>query len=269
MGQRHQIIIQTENPKSELGELSSPFKKALGRKKVANFAFHNQWLFARSALVCASNVLDMADLMSLDGSDYNNPLSVDRVRSRHYGDKGLLSWTKELAFVHGFIPPSKNTEFRGAGMADTFPLLENCIENGVYDESADNAQHFDIGDNNDGVTIIDCINKKYCFINISNYNYAKKGDLNQNVGDLPYLKPVGAREYLNVYCPESVKAMSKYTKQRAEEANTTPRQQATQNKKDNAPIIAMLEPYSVLTVAELCQMFPAMADKLKEANKVG
>lgn len=269
MGQRHQIIIQTENPKSDLGELSAPYKRALGRRKVANFAFHNQWLFARSALITASNVLDMAALMSLDGSDYNNPLSKDRARSRYHGDQGLLAWTKELAFVHGFIPPSKNTEFRGAGMVSTSPLLEECIEDGVYDESGDNAKFFDIGDNNDGVTIIDCINKKYCFLNISSYNYAEKGDVNQDVDDLPYLKPASAAEYLNVYCPESVKSMSSYRKQQALESGSTPRAEAAQNKKDNAPIIAMLEPYEVLTVKELCKMFPAMADKLQEANKVG
>lgn len=269
MGQRHQIIIQTENPKSDLGELSSPFKKALGRKKVANFSFHNQWLFARSALICASNVLDMAALMTLDGSDYNNPLSKDRARSRYHGDQGLLALTKEMAFVHGFIPPSKDTEFSGAGMKNTFPLLEECIEGNKYEESFDNAKYFDIGDNNDGITIIDAINRKYCFMNISNYSYADEGDLSQDSDDLPYLKPVSGAEYLNVYCPENVESMSKYTKQRASDKGMTPQEMAVQNKKDNAPIIAMLADYEVLTVAEICKMFPAMADKVKEANKVG
>lgn len=262
MGQRHQIIIQTENPKSDSRGLSSPFKKALGRRKVANFAFHNQWLFARSALICASNVLDMAALMTLDGSDYHNPLSKDRARTGRYGDEGLLAWTKEMAFVHGFIPPSKNTEFRGAGMAGTRSIFTECIEDGKYQEGFDNAKYFDIGDNNDGITIIDAINRKYCFMNISSYSYADEGDLNQDVNDLPYLKPVSGQEYLNVYCPESVGAMSKCTKK---EGN--PIASARKNKEQNVPIIAMLANYEVLTVAELCRMFPAMADKLVEANK--
>ena len=67
MGQRHQIFIHTVNPyhteydKSKKAEL----KEMFGTDKTTVFAFHNQWLFGRSALLSALNVLEFNDTGSI------------------------------------------------------------------------------------------------------------------------------------------------------------------------------------------------------------
>jgi hypothetical protein len=66
------------------------------------------------------------------------------------------------------------------------------------------SERFDMGDNNDGITIIDTINNKYCFMNIFTYpDSFNRPNLN-DVRGLPSMTPVDAETYVRAYYPKDV-----------------------------------------------------------------
>ena len=86
---------------------------------------------------------------------------------------------------------------RGVGIEKMTFLNSECIEDGKYDSKWDMRLNFTMGDNNDGISIIDTIERKYCLMNISTYDmeYAC-------VNRLKSLIPSSAEDYVHAYYPE-------------------------------------------------------------------
>lgn len=64
---------------------------------------------------------------------------------------------------------------------------------------------FTAGDNNDGITILDLVENKYCFMNIDT-----KRRNSYDVRMLPMLKPATAREYVAAYYGETPATTNPY-----------------------------------------------------------
>lgn len=102
---------------------------------------------------------------------------------------------------------------------------------------------FDQGDNNDGVTIIDTLTGRYCFLNIE----AQSTDEDDtNATRLPSMVPQTAEQYVRTYYPAATSAP---------EIN----EQA-------ANLAARFDRFPLLTIAELTALFPAMAKLLTPAT---
>jgi hypothetical protein len=245
MGQRHQIFIKTINPyhaafdKKKKAEL----KKMFGTNKTTVFVFHNQWLYGRSALLSALNVLEFNDGLTSkerrmgNVSAYNNPFTADAIRVKSFDHiKTVMEAVLNLV--------REDNDYRGKGWLGSF--LINDIDPELRES-------FDEGDNNDGVTIIDAIENKYCFMNISDYERGRR--LGHNSRDLSYLKPSTGKQYVEAYNP-STKAKAKcsfYGKEAIKEGEFESFVKET--RATNNGLVKRLKKFDVLTEAELRKIF--------------
>lgn len=115
-----------------------------------------------------------------------------------------------------------------------------------------------MGDNNDGITIIDTIENKYCFMNI----YPDGSD---RAGSLPYLVPCTARQYVSAYYGETPETVSEYYIEKYAKKRT-PQQIANKFKRENDKVVRQFKNFELLTVEDICAMFPKIAKDIKEAN---
>ena len=258
MGQRHQIFIKTHNPnfgrhKKHIGTFEngdfkedSRTKKALGGRKYTVLAYHHQWLYGLSAAHNVHKLMFIAksfDEASEYSKEYNHPLAekFDRLGTSTLEDTGL--------YYKALMGVVTDPEFpRGIGF-ERFLYLNP--------EEPIMREDFTMGDNNDGVTIVDMIEKKYCLMNISSTNYADEGDVSENVDDLPYLTPVSAVDYARAYYPTEKDKLSKYTKEKRYENDP---QKIEEHLKSNREAIEkiekMFEGMEVLSLEEVKAIFP-------------
>jgi hypothetical protein len=209
MGQRHQIYVIIKNPlKRETlgGDIWNEKDKKnaelyFGNKSYSVLPFHNQWLYGATAVSLMSSIMN--EVLRAKGTlhpfspDFNGTLPYKNNYDKYPG-YGLIE------MVENFINYQSNIEL--AEIAGRFGF-----EKGFYigDESYDYEKkkgimncrkwQFDFtgGDNNDGITIIDTIKQKYCFINIFNEQDKSCND----VCALQPMKPVSWLEYLKAYYP--------------------------------------------------------------------
>lgn len=214
MGQRHQFFIVMPNPiKFRWGQWwtdKTKARKALGNGKTTVIAIHHQWMFGRSALINLMNVMDFTDTKIM--SKFNNPFSPDNQTNTYEEWRDLLMNVIQVQ--------ANKLHPRGIGYENM------CYLN---DDEPEMREHFNYGDNNDGITIIDTINRKYCFMNIYDQDL---DDENNNVYLLPKLEPVNADAYVTAYYPKN------------------------SNKKFTRP----LAKYQVLTIREVKKLFPKMTE---------
>ena len=212
MGQRHQIFIKVANPikfrySKNWTDLSEA-KKALGNGKTTVIAIHHQWLYGRSAVVNLINIMDFTD--DKIRANNNNPF-FDNFTCNSYGE-----WKQQLMMI--IQVQANKLHPRGLG-----------IENMIYlnDDEPNMRLACDEGDNNDGITIVDAINRKYCFMNI----YEQKlNEEYESVCLLPSMIPVSASDYANAYYKKS----------------------------GNRRFTKPLDKYEVLSLNELNKIFPKM-----------
>jgi len=212
MGQRHQIFIKVANPiKFDYSKYWSDLaqaKKALGNGKTTVIAIHHGWLYGRSAVVNLINIMDFTD--EKIRANYNNPFFEDMCCNSYE------EWVKKIMMVIQVQPNKLHP--RGLG-----------IESMIYlnDDEPNMREACDEGDNNDGITIIDTINRKYCFMNISEQDLNNE---NSDVYSLPSMTPVSASDYANAYYKKGG------------------------NRKFTKP----LDKYEVLSLSEVKNIFPKM-----------
>ena len=127
----------------------------------------------------------------------------------------------------------------------------------LNEEHSDMRHHFDYGDNNDGITIVDGVSRKYCMMNIYEYK-AEKGE--RGIYTLPHKQPVSAREYMSVYYGETPETMSEYSKRDKTEKQIIAL--AKKYTKGNAKIERAINRASsgVLTNKEIKKLFPKMTE---------
>ena len=252
MGQRHQIFIKTINPYHHIWDAKekAKAKKMFGTNKTTVLAFHNQWLYGRSALMSALNVLEFnegltkKDRMDEDSytTNYSSPFTAKGVRSL-VSYKGFDHYMEITKAILNLV--REDNEFRGKTWLGSWLLNEHEPEM---------REMFTHGDNNDGITIIDAIENKYCFMNISNYE-ADEDDFSVNV--LPYLKPCSGKEYVEAYNPSKVSKARKsyYGEQALEEGEEEFKKYVANTRKVNNALSKRLDKFELLTEKELRAIF--------------
>lgn len=242
MGQRHQVFVRVLNPinnKNFSASDKSKLAKLFGRGKYTIMAFHHGWLYGRSATVNILNVLKITNPETMN--QYHNPFSLN------YFVNGIDMIDDYLEKINNFVSIQTNPLHpRGIGF-EGFWLLNN--------DEPEMRHYFANGDNNDGITIIDTISRKYCMMNIYDQDLSFESN---RVDSLPKMLPVSARAYMNAYYPEKISELSDYSK----EGKTKLEQKSLvkENMRGNLIIDSLLdkECNGILTVKEIKKMFPKM-----------
>ena len=208
MGQRHQVFIHVENRNIT----SKEDKLIFGTKKTVTLAYHNQWLYGRSALFECAKVLAFANMKD----DIYHALDAYNTKELAENIKMVLRVNQQY---HG---GSKGVGFHYYSFLNTeYPSMGDCI---------------DREDNNDGVTIIDTINKKYCFMAFCGL------ECDENARDtIKDYVPLSAEDYVLAYYPDKKANWHTPPTDLSEIINEA---------------IDGLSSYQVLTMDELRVMFP-------------
>ena len=262
MGQRHQIFVYIPNPVKHIAPVIYPkdsadvilkkqnetkkLIKEFGDKDYSILAYHNQWLYGRSALLNAINLLKFGKQFDIQTktSDkgykgYDCPFTPNGMKRFDTPEK----ITTAIEFIMNYKPT--NTEHSGdAGFGGSFYIGGNEWDEGINFD-------FTRGDNNDGITIIDLIHNKYCFMNISEQN--KKGT---NVYRLTQYFPCSAKEYVKAYYGESLDTINPYyIKDKSKEEI---KKILEYNRKANLKCYKPFEKFDVLSIDEVKDMFSTM-----------
>lgn len=225
MGQRHQFFIKVVNPVSRGGDekIKKELRKIFGNGKTAIMAFHHQWLYGRAALV---NVLSIFDKSHQDKIAYNNPFDTT---CNIWDVEGYLKDLNTLLSVqtHPLFP-------RGTGIE--LICFLNITDNEI-------TKDFTLGDNNDGISVIDTINKTYCFANP--YSQYDREDDSPSIRNFDTMVVKSAKEYVEVYYPSNDK-----------------------NDKENNEILELFKPYKLMLQAEFKRLSPESfkLDEIKVAQ---
>lgn len=248
MGQRHQVFLRTLNPVKVLDrripkEKKKEYQKKFGTGKYTVLAFHHQWLFGMSAVFNAAKVLDFAERLNKKGkkNDYYDVFSEGGMGYSFYSVEEFVQVVRNLMAI--VTDPDHP---RGVGI-ENFWLLN--------DEEPEMKDSYDIGDNNDGITIIDLISRKYCFMNIG-------GDSRVEV--LPRDTPVSAKEYVRGYYPTSKEdfdayfKVAEYSQEDIEDEfkDSSMEEQIAENIKFCKKGLKRMELFEVLTKSEINKIFP-------------
>ncbi len=138
------------------------WKQMYGENDTIILAFHHQWLYGRSFVQVASNILFYVKELNKSKYQYNNILSTEYEYLENPNDP--INWIQNVMQNLFDFDLSK---YARTGVE----RLTNLNEEHIEDKSLHYSEDFTCGDNNDGVLLMDFISKKpkYCFINI-NYN---------------------------------------------------------------------------------------------------
>lgn len=225
MGQRHQIFLKIYNPVKSSnnklkGEELSKAKKMFGTSTYTILALHHQWLYGQSAVV---NVKNMLDITRESENSYHNPFTKDFVMYSidEFIEKAMMMLQVQPNPLHP----------RGIGIERLIFLNKECFDcDGKYVPSWDMREDFTLGDNNDGITIVDTISRKYCMINIFTYDVSDKLEEDYTgIYNLPSMTPCSAMEYAEAYYPDE---------------------------ESNKEICDLLSENKVLTLEEVKKLFP-------------
>jgi hypothetical protein len=223
MGQRSQIYIKVLNPVKLKRNYANDTDKKLARKMFGSgkhtiLAIHHQWLYGRSVVYNIKHILNLTENMN----EYTNPFS------ENYSFDSLEQYIKEVMML--LQVQTNPLHPRGTGIERMIFLNSESIdENGKYDSKWDIRLNFTYGDNNDGISIIDTIERKYCLMNISSYN-PEYTDVNRLQSMLPY----SADDYVECYYPNS------------------------EHVRDNILCCNQLKRFPILNLKEIQKMFPKM-----------
>jgi len=223
MGQRHQTFIKVNNPLKLKRVYANDTDKKLARKifgsgKYTMLAIHHRWLYGRSAVYNINHIFNITENMN----EYNNPFSDG------YTFESLESYIKEVMML--LQVQTNPLHPRGTGIERMIFLNSDCIdENGKYDNRWDMRLDFTMGDNNDGISIIDSVERKYCLMNISTHDMEYT-----DVSRLKTLIPSSAIQYVNAYYP------------------------SIDDIEDNSYCNELLKNYPILKLKEIQTMFPKM-----------
>lgn len=250
MGQRHQQFIKTINP-AKFGYFPEGFDMFNKRKKTVILPFHNQWLYGRSAPLSALRVLEHAQaLPKASRTGNSDSFGGDSSPFGQGIGRYFRDFEKYISAVECILNYSPKGEYgvTNPGFGGSF-----FLDRKDKDEYKTMASDFTMGDNNDGITIIDVVNLKYCFMNICEYSIDDE-EILQSASDLPYLEPVGAMEYMNAYYPVDVEKFSKYYQENhtADEL----RDKTLENAPLNNKIANRFKDFKVLSLDEVKKMFP-------------
>ncbi len=200
MGQRHQIYVKLPATNYGKGNCNNRPSRVIG--------LHHQWLFGQTALI------SLARVMSFLGAKENAKYCSLRGRGSYEAIE-ILSALYSIDAATGYY-------------------------HRVHDISTeDSCQDPRLGDNNDGITIIDLSKDtvKYCFMRLDGLGRGDAAD------GIPNLKPLSAKKYLAAYYPDF-------------ETNSDPENLEFNAK--NRELVAGFENQKLLTLSEVKKIFPKM-----------
>lgn len=273
MGQRHQIYIRIHNPlKNEdfvkdikgfgsKGTLFARTKRFFGTGETSILAFHHQWLFGMTAAAVCHKI--MLEAMKSDHPIHIFSKEIDKCPypTNFNSDTDKIDGYQELVKAVIFIQDDLQFAENGAryGIQDAFFTNEECYNKKGEKEYGDCREDFRCGDNNDGIMIIDCITKKYCFMNI--------GFGDSTVMKLPELVPLSAGRYVHAYYPTTEKTLGSYTRKREYENDKEKIQECLADHKSKLEfVIEQFKKFKVLSRKEVAEIFPAVySEEKKEA----
>lgn len=213
MGQRHQIYVIVKNPLKNdkiYGEIwnendKKEAKLYFGSKNYSVLPFHNQWLYGATAVSLMASIMNEA----LRAKGVNHPFSPDfnnnmPYRTDLHNHKSGYGYVEMVGKIVNYQSNIELAEIAGRfGYEKGFYVGDEYFDytknSGIKRCHKDVQFDFTNGDNNDGVTIIDTINQKYCFINIFNEQDVGRED----VHELPPMQPVSWLDYLKAYYPDN------------------------------------------------------------------
>jgi hypothetical protein len=212
MGQRHQVFLCLEN-KDNMNKALHIHSFGQGERTV--YAYHHQWLYGVSAGRNLLKVLNFAKKASTQPHYQNIFDARDSTLSTNFATAKVLGNLMGLNIENGVY--------------SNFTLMNNP------DDPCENymREEFDRGDNNDGITIIDTINMKYCFMAIGH------GDSIMN--NQEQFKPMSAEEYMRLYYPLGEQEWAD---------------------KEIPKVVRKLKKFKVMTRDEVVEWFPKMASKV-------
>jgi hypothetical protein len=247
MGQRSQTFIRINNPmkQKEYVDMLNDEEviighKVFGKGKTTILPFHHQWLYGMTFVGIAHRILSEAR------KNYTNrfhPLSSNFNKANYCSDyveedkRTYISNTKIQQTINlvkhiiGFQDNKDIADITSRYGIERFTYLGDyhLKPNGTkYRGSVPMSESCALGDNNDGILIIDAINHKYAFINIFTFDY---GD--EDLDDIYLLKPMqpySAKEYVRAYYPGNTEAV--------------------------VFIKDLMKDFDVLTIEELSKIFP-------------
>jgi hypothetical protein len=268
MGQRHQIFLKIHNPlknKEVLDDISlrkevfKHAKKVFGDNDTSILPYHNQWLYGMSAAAVCFNIMEQVEkskspyhILSKEIDEL--PYPVD-----YSGDKDKVDGFLEV--VDRIINTQFNIEFAEAGsrygIEKSFSLINQYFDKeGNYDKGSDIRLNFRLGDNNDGIMIIDVVNKKYCFIRDI---YVKPSKI----------KVIDAAKYVNLYYATTRKKLGEYYVENVCGNDETKIKKLLEtNTKKVEFVKKMFANFNVLSPEEVKEIFPlAFEEKTKVETK--
>jgi len=221
MGQRSQTYIRIKNPmkQPEYVDMLNDDEvkignKIFGKKNASIIPFHHQWLYGMSFVGIAHRILDEA---TKNSSNAYHPFSVspsynkanycsDHISSElaTYTTNTKIRQTINLInHIIGFQGNREIAEVTGRYGVERFLYIgDNHLKsNGTkYRGAVANSEDCTMGDNNDGILIVDTIEKKYAFVNIFTFDYGTDDDLS-DIYTLSPMQPYSAKEYARAYYP--------------------------------------------------------------------
>ena len=246
MGQRLQAFIYCLNPanglkeqykslkkyngdKKELEELKLKIEKhehAFGTKQHCVIAYHHQWLFGRSSLLACGSIVEYNQYCDKESNPFKTQNGIT-------GDEYINLLTNLLGLFK-----TKLAKVIGRYGYENFRILNF--------QQPEMRNDITLGDNNDGVFIVNCINDTYCFANI--------GTGDSTISQLGAMVPHTAHDYVKLYYPEQTSdSRTANIPESSEEQEEYFRNNRRMNRLFNKPF----ENYRLMTQAELKKMFPA------------
>ena len=245
MGQRLQAFIYCLNPtnglkeqfkslkkyngdKQEVEKLSlkiENYEKAFGTKQHCIIAYHHQWLYGRSSLLAAANLIEFNQNCDKESNPFKNSKDIS-------GDEYLALLTNLLGLFK-----TKLAKMIGRFGYENFRLL-NFIDPCMRTDCT-------AGDNNDGIFVVDCENDSYCFVNI--------GSGDSTISQLPVLEPFDADRYIRLYYPIEI---SGSTTANIPENKSEQEIYFNNNRRLNQCFTKPFKDYRVMTKKELKKLFP-------------
>lgn len=225
--------------------------KALGSRKYTVLAYHHQWLYGLTFPALIHQLLEFYQSEEKADKYDNHPRNMEWfLRDLGIGFADPNTVIQRFVDFHTFLLSIYTHPWEGTRnkALEGFRFLN-------LDEP-DMREHFDYGDNNDGVCIVDPLEGAYAFLNIHNPLTSEELEEYQwgVYGIEPYT-PTSAADYVKAYYPVDPLKVS------PDEAKRMDAVLAENTKKVNLTD-QKYQPYRLLAMEEIIKIFPRMKAQL-------
>lgn len=257
MSEASQIFIRTLNPvhltESSLGwEAKAKWEKALGSGEHTILVHYHQWCYGVTLAAAVHRILAFHTKNRWHQGEFHpfSPypetfLSYGLMRrdfNENFDDRCIERYIEFYSFL---LSINSNPWKYGRGYG-----VEGFRFTNTDEDESKVIRNFKKAYQDNGICIIDAVNQKYAFMNISRHGF---GYIN-----LPINKPLSAREYARSFYPDKREKFRKSMRE-IENDNTF-----IENAKVLKYVESKFRSFKVLTMEEIAKMFPQMQIKIKQ-----